>query len=155
MQYQKYEAQEFLSGYEYFLGPAGQCDLLINGVLNRVGLELGVLRNRAEYSRRLGGDRRGRQGNLFWQSSFGAGQLTGQYQFTEFNDESGYSPLFSNGVRRKENLHSLYLSYALPLNSFGATAQFIGTAAYHNQDSSIALFRTRGASLEFGVVWGL
>ena len=155
MQYQKYEAQELLSGFEYFLGAGSQCDLVINDTPNRFGLELGALRNRAEDSQRLGGDRRGWQGNLFWRRSLGAGQFTGQYQFTEFTDETGYSPLFENGVRRRENLHSVYLSYALPLNYFGSAAQFIGTAAYHDQNSSIGLFRTRGASLEFGIVWGL
>ena len=154
LQYQKYEAQDLLSGYEYFLGPGSECDIVIAGTPNRIGLELGALRNSAQYSRRLGGDRRGWQGNLFWQRNLGAGQLVGQYQFTEFNDEEGYSLLFKNGISRQEHLHSVYFSYARPLKSFGRTAQIVGTAAYHNQDSSIALFRTRGASLEFGVAWG-
>ena len=154
MQYQKYEAQDLLSGYEYFLGPGSECDIAIGGVLNRFGLEFGALRNQAEYSRRLGGDRKGWQSNLFWQRTLGGGQVVGQYQFTKFNDEESYSLLFKNGVRRKENLHSVYFSYVRPIRSLGGNAQFLGTAAYHNQDSSIALFRTRGASVEFGVTWG-
>ena len=154
MQYQKYASQELLSGYEYFLGPGGECDVDIGGVLNRFGLEFGVLRNQAEYGGRLGGDRKGWQSNLFWQRTLSSGQLIGQYQFTKFNDELGYSLLFENGLRRKERLHSLYFSYARPLKIFNGKSQFIGTAAYHNQDSSIDLFRTRGASLEVGVVWG-
>ena len=128
--------------------------VVIDGIVNRVGLEFGVLRNQAEYSDRLGGDRQGWQSNLFWQRTLGAGQLIGQYQITKFNDESGYSLLFENGLRRKERLHSVYLSYARPLKFLGGKSQFIGTAAYHNQDSSIALFKTRGASLEIGVLWG-
>ena len=64
MQYQKYEAQELLSGFEYFLGAGSQCDLVIDDAPNRFGLELGALRNRAEYSQQLGGDRRGWQGNF-------------------------------------------------------------------------------------------
>ena len=123
-------------------------------MLNRFGVEFGPLRNRAERSGRLGGDRKGWQSNLFWQRALGAGQVIGQYQFTKFNDEESYSPLFKNGVRRKENIHSAYFSYARPIKSFGGTAQFVGTAAYHNQDSSIGLFRTRGASVEFGLTWG-
>tara|TARA_E500000331_G_scaffold203094_1_gene194866 strand:- start:277 stop:744 length:468 start_codon:yes stop_codon:yes gene_type:complete len=154
MQYQKYEAQDLLSGYEYSLGVGSECDITVNGSANRIGFEAGSLRNRAEYSRRLGGDRRGWQGSLFWQRAVGSGQIVGQYQYTRFNDEESYSSLFKNGVRRRENLHSVYLSYAKPLKSFGGSAQFVGTAAYHNQTSSIALFRTRGASAEFGVVWG-
>lgn len=154
MQYQKYEAQELLSGYEYFLGLGSECDVAIGGALNRFGLEFGALRNQSRHSGRLGGDRQGWQTNFFWQRTLGAGQVMGQYQFTKFNDEEGYSPLFKNGARRRENLHSVYFSYALPLKSFGGSAQFVSTAAYHNQTSSIALFRTRGASAEFGVVWG-
>ena len=154
MQYQKYEAQELLSGYEYFLGPGSECDVAIGGALNRFGLEFGALRNRAKYSGRLGGDRKGWQTNFFWQRAVGSGQVMGQYQFTKFNDEEGYSLLFKNGVRRKENLHSVYFSYARPIKSLGVTTQFLGTAAYHNQKSSIGLFRTRGASVELGVVWG-
>ena len=80
-------------------------------------------------------------------------QIVGQYQYTRFNDEEGYSTLFNNGARRRENLHSIYFSYVMPLKSFGGSAQLVSTAAYHNQTSSIALFRTRGASAEFGVVW--
>ena len=38
MQYQKYEAQELLSGYEYFLGPGSECDLVVGGALNRLAL---------------------------------------------------------------------------------------------------------------------
>ena len=57
IQYQKYKAQSY-SGYEYFLGPGGECDIEIGGALNRFGLEVGALRNKAEYSGRLGGDRR-------------------------------------------------------------------------------------------------
>ena len=154
LQYQKYKAQDLLSGYEYFLGPGSECELFIAGEPNRIGFELGALRNSAEYSSRLGGDREGWQGNLFWQRNLGVGQLIGQYQFTEFNDEEGYSLLFKNGISRQEHLHSVYFSYVRPLKSFGRTAQIVGTAAYHNQDSSIALFRTRGASVEFGVTWG-
>ena len=154
MQYQKYSAQALLSGYEYFFGPGSECNVVIDGIVNRVGLEFGVLRNQAEYSDRLGGDRQGWQSNLFWQRTLGVGQLIGQYQITKFNDESGYSLLFENGLRRKERLHSVYLSYARPLKFLGGKSQFIGTAAYHNQDSSIALFKTRGASLEIGVLWG-
>ena len=154
IQYQKYKAQELLSGYEYFLGPGGECDIEIGGALNRFGLEVGALRNKAEYSGRLGGDREGWQSNFFWQRAWGAGQIIGQYQFTKFNDTEGYSLLFGNGVRRRENLHSTFISYARPLKPFGRIAQFIATAAYHNQDSSIGLFRTRGASLELGLNWG-
>ena len=154
MQYQKYEVQDLLSGYEYSLGAGSECDITLGGVKNRIGFEVGSLRNRAGYSRRLGGDRRGWQGNLFWQRAVGSGQLVGQYQYTKFDDEESYSLLFNNGAKRRENLHSVYLSYTAPLTSFGPTARFVGTAAYHNQTSSIALFRTRGASMEFGVVWG-
>ena len=153
-QYQKYEAQELLSGYESSLGVGSECDIAAGVALNRFGLEFGALRNQAQYSRRLGGNRKGWQGNFFWQRTIGGGQLIGQYQFTRFIDEEGYSPLFKNGAKRKENLHSVYFSYALPLKSFGRAAQFVGTAAYHNQTSTIGLFRTRGASAEFGVVWG-
>ena len=123
-------------------------------MLNIFGLEFGSLHNQAEYSTRLGGDREGWQSNFFWQRALGSGQIIGQYQFTNFNDEKSYSLLFKNGVRRKENLHSVYFSYARRIKSFGLTAQFLGTAAYHNQNSSIGLFRTRGASVELGVVWG-
>ena len=154
MQYQKYEAQDLLSGYEYSLGVGSECDISVNGVLNRVGFEVSSLRNRAESSRRLGGDRKGWQSSLFWQRAIGSGQIVGQYQYTRFNDEEGYSLLFENGARRKENLHSVYFSYVMPLKSFGGSAQLVSTAAYHNQTSSIALFKTRGASAEFGVVWG-
>ena len=72
MQYQKYEAQELLSGYEYFLGPGSECDIAVGGVLNRFGLEFGALRNQAEYSERLGGDREGWQSNFFWQRALGS-----------------------------------------------------------------------------------
>ncbi len=154
MQYQKYEAQELLSGYEYFLGPGSECALVIGGALNRVGLEFGALRNQAQYRERLGGNRRGWQSNLYWQRELATGQLVGQYQYTKFSDENGYSLLFKNGVRRRENLHSLYISYIRPLKFYGGEAQFVGTAAYHNQDSSISLFKTRGASLEIGFIWG-
>jgi len=80
--------------------------------------------------------------------------MIGQYQLTKFNDTEGYSLLFKNGVRRRENLHSTFITYTRPLKPFGRIAQFTATAAYHNQDSSIGLFRTRGASLELGLNWG-
>jgi tetratricopeptide (TPR) repeat protein len=153
-QYQKYDAQELLSGYEYSLGVGSECDIHLNGTANRIGIEFGALRNRAEYSQRLGGDRKGWQGSFFWQRAAGSGQIVAQYQHTRFNEEEGYSLLFKSGARRRENLHSVFLSYALPIRSFGRSAQLVSTAAYHNQSSSIALFRTRGASAEFGVVWG-
>ena len=154
LQYQKYDAQELLSGYEYSLGVGSECDVEFGGTANRIGLEFGALRNRAEYSRRPGGDREGWQGSFFWQRAAGSGQIVAQYQHTRFNEEEGYSLLFKSGARRRENLHSVFLSYALPIRSFGRSAQLVSTAAYHNQSSSIALFRTRGASAEFGVVWG-
>ncbi|MFL2873146.1 MAG: tetratricopeptide repeat protein, partial [Pseudohongiellaceae bacterium] len=117
MQYQKYEVQDLLSGYEYSLGAGSECDITLGGVKNRIGFEVGSLRNRAGYSRRLGGDRRGWQGNLFWQRAVGSGQLVGQYQYTKFDDEESYSLLFNNGAKRRENLHSVYLSYTAPLTS--------------------------------------
>ena len=153
LQYQKYEVQELLSGYEYSLGVGSECDIAVNGLVNRIGFEVSALQNRAEYNRRLGGDREGWQGSLFWQRPVGSGQIVGQYQYTRFDDEEGYSFLFKNGAVRRENLHSLYFSYVMPVKSFGGSAQLVSTVAYHNQTSSIPLFRTRGASAEFGVVW--
>jgi tetratricopeptide (TPR) repeat protein len=154
LQYQLYHAQELLSGYEYSLGASGECDFALGGAMNRIGVEASALRNDAKYSGRLGGDRKGWQTNLFWQGRIGGGQIFAQYQHTKFRDDEGYSPLFRNGAKRDESLHSVYLSYASPIKSLGARAQFVGTLAYHNQTSTITLFRTRGASAEIGVLWG-
>jgi len=122
--------------------------------MNRIGVEASALRNDAKYSGRLGSDRKGWQANLFWQTRLGGGQIFAQYQHTKFRDKDGYSALFKNGAKRDESLHSVYLSYASPLKSLGTRAQFVGTIAYHNQNSTITLFRTRGASAEIGVLWG-
>ncbi|MDG2141192.1 MAG: tetratricopeptide repeat protein [Gammaproteobacteria bacterium] len=154
LQYQLYHAQELLSGYEYSLGASGECGLMLGGVMNRIGIETSALRNDAKYSERLGADRRGWQANFFWQRPIGAGQIFAQYQHTKFRDEDGYSSLFKNGAKRNESLHSVYFRYTLPLKSLGTSAQFVGTMAYHNQNSSITLFRTRGTSAEIGVFWG-
>lgn len=154
LQYQLYHAQELLSGYEYSLGASGECDFMLGGAMNRIGLEASALRNDAKYLERLGADRSGWQATLFWQRPIGAAQIFAQYQHTNFRDEEGYSPLFKNGATRDEGLHSLYFSYASPLKSLGTSAQFVATIAYHNQTSSITLFRTRGASAEIGVFWG-
>lgn len=154
LQYQLYHAQELLSGYEYSLGASGECDFMLGGTMNRIGLETSALRNDAKYSQRLGADRRGWQANFFWQRPLGAGQIFAQYQHTKFRDGEGYSPLFKNKAKRNESLHSVYFSYTSPLKSLGTSAQLVGTIAYHNQNSSITLFRTRGASAEIGVFWG-
>ena len=154
LQYQLYHAQELLSGYEYSLGASGECDFVLGGAMNRIGVEASALRNDAKYSSRLGGDRKGWQTSLFWQRRIGGGQIFAQYQHTKFRDEDGYSPLFRNGAKRDESLNSVYLSFASPLKSLGAGAQFVGTIAYHNQNSTITLFRTRGTSAEIGILWG-
>ena len=154
MQYQLYHAQKLLSGYEYSLGAGTDCGFALGGAVNRIGLEVSALRNHAKYPGRLGADRDGWQTNAFWQRPFGLGQIFAQYQHSKFSDEEGYSPLFKNGARRNERLHSLYFSYAYPLQAFGSGARFVSTIAYHNQTSSITLFRTRGASAEIGLFWG-
>lgn len=154
MQYQLYHAQRLLSGYEYSLGASTECGLSLGGAANLIGLEVSALRNHAKHPGRLGADRSGWQTNAFWQRPIGVGQVFAQYQHTKFRDEEGYSSLFKNGARRNESLHSVYLSYAYPLRAFGAQARFVSTMAYHNQTSSISLFRTRGTSAEIGIFWG-
>ena len=154
MQYQFYHAQELLSGYEYSLGVGSECEFALGSSLNRLGFEVSAVNNVAKDDDRLGHDRGGWQANAYWQRTFGSGQAVVQYQHTKLVDEDAYSPLFKNGAKREESLHSVYISYAYPLRSLGESAQFVSTVAYHNQTSSIALFRTRGASAEFGFVWG-
>ena len=154
-QYQHFHKQESLSGVEGSLGTEMDCQLSRADVVQRVGVAISAVENRATRSGRLGADRSGWRFNLALQKQFGAGQLLAQYVHTNLNDESGYSPIFSDGAKREESLDSFFLRYVLPASFLGKTAQFSASVYHNEQKSTIALFKTRGTSAEIGINWGI
>ena len=91
---------------------------------------------------------------MIWQQNLGRGTASIQYTHSELEDETGYSPLFDNGVRRTESLNSLNLRYIYPLDPFIANANVVAWVSYFDQRSSVALFRTRGTVAEITLNWG-
>lgn len=154
IQYQLFHKQKSLSGVESSLGVGVDCQISIGEAVSRVAIEVSALTNKALKSYRLGHDRSGWQMNLVWQRRLGPGQALAQYSFTDVTDDRGYSPIFDSGGKREEAVTSVYFQYALPARSFGANAQIVTSASYYNQDSTIGLFRTKGASAEIAINWG-
>ena len=154
-QYQHFHKQESLSGVEGSLGTEMDCQLSQSDIVQRVGVAISALENRATRSERLGADRSGWRFNFALQKQIGAGQLLAQYVHTNLDDESGYSPIFSDGAKRHESLNSFFLRYVLPASFLGKSAQFSASVYHNEQRSTIALFRTRGTSAEIGINWGI
>ncbi len=154
-QYQHFHKQDSLSGVEGSLGTEMDCQLSQSDIVQRVGVAISALENRATSSGRLGADRSGWRFNLALQKRIGAGQLLVQYVHTNLDDESGYSPIFSDGAKRDESLDSFFLRYVLPASFLGKSAQFSASVYHNEQRSTIALFRTRGTSAEIGINWGI
>ena len=153
LQYQHFYTPRLLSGFEGSLGMATVCEIPGGSGNDRFGIEAGVIHNRARYEDRLGQDRDGWRINMVWQKNLGRGTASFQYTHSELDDETGYSPLFDNGVRRTESLNSLNLRYVYPLDSFGANANLVAWVSYYDQRSSVALFRTRGTVAEITLNW--
>jgi len=154
LQYQHFYTPRLLSGFEGSLGVATVCEIPGGSGNERFGLEVGVIHNQARYEDRLGQDRDGWRINMVWQKNLGRGTASFQYTHSELEDETGYSPLFDNGVRRTESLNSLNLRYIYPLDSFIANANIVAWVSYYDQRSSVALFRTRGTVAEITLNWG-
>tara|TARA_B100001250_G_scaffold320967_1_gene283929 strand:- start:23931 stop:25283 length:1353 start_codon:yes stop_codon:yes gene_type:complete len=151
-QYQSFHKQRSLSGRESRVGAEGDC-LLPTSFFQRIGLAISGLENRAVEGDRLGADRSGWQINLAAQKQVGRGRLMAQYVRTSLNDDEGYSPIFSDGARRKESIDSIYFRYLYPVTALGRSAQITASIYYNSQRSTIALFRTRGTSAELGINW--
>ena len=153
LQYQHFYTPRLLSGFEGSLGMAAVCEIPGGSGNERFGIEAGVIHNRARYEDRLGQDRDGWRINMVWQQNLGRGTASFQYTHSELDDETGYSPLFDNGVSRSESLNSLNLRYIYPLDSFIANANIVAWVSYYDQRSSVALFRTRGTVAEITLNW--
>lgn len=154
-QYQYFHKQLSLSGVESSLGVEMDCLLSQSDLVQRVGMAISKLENKATRSNRLGSDRSGWRLNLAAQKQVGPGQLLAQYVHTSLDDESGYSSIFSNGAKREESLDSFFIRYLLPVPFLGRSAQFTASLYHNAQQSTISLFRTRGTSAEIGVNWGI
>ena len=154
VQYQTYHGQSWLSGVESKLGLGLDCNVLIQGHRDRLGIEASALHNKELKSGRLGGDRQGWQINFAWQRQLGLGVVMFQYIHTRMYDEEGYSPLFAGGIERDEHRDSVYFQYRRPIPVFGSKAQILANVYYHSQRNTIDLFQTRGTSAEIGISWG-
>ena len=154
-QYQHFHKQASLSGVEGSLGAEMDCQLAQPDIVQRVGVAISALENRATRSGRLGADRSGWRFNLAMQKQIGAGQLLAQYVHTRLDDDSGYSLIFSDGAKREESLDSVFLRYLFPVRFLGKSAQFSASIYHNEQRSTIELFRTRGTSAEIGINWGI
>ncbi len=156
LQYQLFHQQSLLSGFESSLGGEINCQFSSPAaIFNRFSMTASVVNNRATQSGRLGSDRDGWRLNLSAQKRLGRGLLLAQYVRTELTDETGYSPIFDYGAKRRETLDSVYFRYLQPLPLFGRTAQFVASLYHHSQRSSIELFKTRGTTGEIGISWGI
>ncbi len=154
-QYQYFYEQRSLTGVEKSFGVGADCNLRWLGVANRVGMEVSHLSNEGTRSGRLGSDRDGWRMNLVWRRQIGAGAIFAQYVQTQLDDSEGYSPIFDLGQKREETLNSFFVQYTRPLTRLGRTAQFFSNLSYHDQNSTIDLFKTRGFATEIGINWGL
>ena len=152
-QYQHFYTPRILSGFEGSLGLATVCQLPGSRGNGRFGIEAGVIHNQARYQDRLGQDRDGWRINMAWQKNLGGGIASAQYTYSELEDETEYSPLFDNGVKRTESLNALNLRYIHPLDSLIGNANLIGSMSYYDQRSSVALFRTSGTVVEITLNW--
>ena len=90
---------------------------------------------------------------MVWQKNLGRGIASAQYNYSELEDETEYSPLFDDGVRRTESLNALNLRYIHPLDSLIGNANLIASMSYYDQRSSVALFRTSGTVVEITLNW--
>ncbi len=153
LQYQYFHTQSLLSGVEKSLGFGADCSLTSSNSTNRFGLELSVLTNEGTSSGRLGSDRDGWRTNFVWRRQFARGEVFAQYVWTKLEDKDGYSPLFDSGEKREESLNSMFLQYAAPWRTMGRNAQIFANLSYHDQNSTIDLFKTRGFASEVGINW--
>ena len=153
LQYQHFYKARVLSGIEGVVGLGTFCRIPGSAGNERFGIEAGALHNKARDQNRLGHDRRGWRVNMAWQKNLGRGTASVQYTHSELDDESGYSVLFDNGIRRTESLDSLNARYLYPLGSYFGNANLIAWLSYYRQRSSVPLFRTSGTVAEISINW--
>lgn len=142
LQWQHFPGQP-LDGLELRLGGGGKCRY----GRQHLSVNFDVISNRAESSARPGGDRLGWEFQVRWGIPLYGGVLTALFQYTQLQDDQGYSPLLSNGASRHISRAALLAQYIYPI----AVDMNIHISAYHSrQYSNLELFKNDVTTLDIG-----
>jgi hypothetical protein len=145
-QHQFYHQQKSNEGFEFGLTGGIECQLGTPEM--RVGIEGGPVRNEALKAGRQGADREGWVVRASWQQTLAGGSLRAQYNLTNLQDKTGYSPLLEGGARREIYGRQFRVQYLRPLQQ-NLMLQF--NLSHQRQDSNLALFENRGTAADIGV----
>lgn len=148
LQHQHYHGQHNLNSLEAKLAAGIDCPLSVGSVQTMLGIEAGLLVNKALKSGRPGDDRDGWQLSVDWQVPMAGGLLRSQLNHTSLRDADGYSPLLDNGADRWLERSYLLLQYQRPLQP---GMVFLANFFHQHQRSNIELFDTLDSSLEVGL----
>ncbi len=148
LQHQHYHGQHNLNSLESKLAGGLDCQIALGDLQTVLGIEAGLLANKALNSGRPGDDRDGWQLAVDWQLPLASGTLRTQLNHTRLRDAEGYSPLLDNGADRWLQRSYLLLQYQRPLQP----GMVLLTNFFHqHQRSNIELFDTLDSSLEIGL----
>lgn len=150
-QHQLFHNQSGLNAIESKASAGLNCQLITRFGRQQLLPEIGLLSNnavRSSRTSRAGGTRRGWQASLDWQMEMPRGLLITQLNYTQMDDQEGYSPLLANGAKRWIKRSYILVQYRQPL----APQTNLMLNLYHQQQhSNLELFKSDDSSVEMGI----
>ncbi|MDX1491400.1 MAG: tetratricopeptide repeat protein [Pseudohongiellaceae bacterium] len=148
LQHQLYHRQDQLDAVETRISAGRNCVVSLASWRSRIGLELALINNNSQGASRPGGDRQAWQASIDWQFPLYRGILSSQINYTNTEDDRGYSPVLLDDLSREVQRYYVLLQYR---QQIGAKSSFLMNFFHQHQDSNIPLFDSLNTTLELGV----